>query len=357
MSSVANILKFPIHFAQLFSGAKSFEKNALLGSEFLNRNGLHVWRVKQAQKLAAKRRKALAHLVAQEHRDAYERDGFVKIENFLEPETFAQVLREINDTDFNRVDMRQGSAITRRSFIDDVDLVDKPGLQKAKNDPRMLNLVRYVASHHGQPLITLQTVLALPSVGAGGKADPQTQVHSDTFHPTAKAWLFLTDVGSDDGPFSYVAGSHKVTVQRYEWEKDISTSLDKVENTYAKRGSLRVDTGQLAQMGYPPPTKMTVSANTLVVADTHGFHARCASDKATTRIEIYSSLRRNPFLPLTAASIGGLHPASLPAVRKRLNRTVTGGLEALKKLGIRGNPWKDIGRGPPDEWPGDFRQS
>mgnify|MGYP000259416714 FL=1 len=355
MSSVANILKFPIHFAQLFSGAKSFEKNSLLGSEFLNRKGLHVWRVAQAQKLAAKRRKRLAYLVSAEHREAYERDGYVKVENFLDESLFAQVQNEIQNTQFDRVDMRQGSAITRRSMIDEDDLADKPGLLAAKNDQSMVNLVRYVASHHGQPLITLQTVLALPAIGKKGAIDPQTQVHSDTFHPTAKAWLFLTDVGPDDGPFSYVAGSHKVTPQRYEWERDISTSLDSVENRYAKRGSLRVDTGQLSAMGYPMPSKMTVKANTLIVADTHGFHARCASDKSTTRIEIYSSLRRNPFVPFTGSSVGGFHVASLPVIRKRLNRTVINGLATLRKLRIRGNPWKEIGTGSADEWPEDFK--
>jgi hypothetical protein len=355
VSSVANILKFPIHFAQLFSGAKSFEDNSLLGNKFLNKKGLHVWRVARALKLAEKRRKRLAHLVSAEHRVAYERDGYVKVENFLDEDTFFQVLNEIRNTTFDRFDMRQGSAITRRSLIDEADLVDKPGLRKAKNDPRMLNLVRYVASHHGQPLITLQTVLALPTITKEAVADPQTQIHSDTFHSTAKAWLFLTDVGEDDGPFSYVAGSHKVTEERYDWEKNISMSHDGMENKYAKRGSLRVDdTAHLGTMGYSLPTKMSVKANTLVVADTHGFHARCASDKPTTRIGIYSSLRRNPFIPLTGVSMGGLHLASIPLIRNRLNILVTQRLMVLQKLGVRQSPWKDIGTGMTDEWPSDF---
>jgi hypothetical protein len=350
MTVVADFLKLPIHFLQLFSSAKSFEKNTILGNGYLNKKGLHIWRVALAQRLAAKRRRKLAHLIPKEQQAAFERDGFVRIDNFLDEEHFAAVLDEVHNSPFDRVDMRQGSTITRRSRIDEADLISRPALRRAKNDKRMLDLVRYVASHHGRPLITLQTVLAQPSKRKAA-ADPQTQVHSDTFHPTAKAWLFLTDVGDDDGPFSYVAGSHKMTDQRYEWEKEISTSLDNVKNKYARRGSLRVAVEQLGKLGYGQPTRMTVKANTLVVADTHGFHARCASDKPTTRIEIYSSLRRNPFLPIVGSAFGGFHLASVPFVRNRLNRVVIDGLAALQRLGVRGTPWKHIGSGSVDEWP------
>ena len=39
-----------------------------------------------------------------------------------------------------------------------------------------------------------------------GLPDPQTDLHTDTFHPTVKAWLFLTDVAADAMPFVYVPG-------------------------------------------------------------------------------------------------------------------------------------------------------
>src|ERR1700694_3362140 len=55
--------------------------------------------------------------------------------------------------------------------------------------------------------------LALP-----GPPDPQTALHADTFHPTVKAWLFLTDVAADAGPFTYVPGSHRLTPERLPLE-------------------------------------------------------------------------------------------------------------------------------------------
>ena len=45
-------------------------------------------------------------------------------------------------------------------------------------------------------------------------------LHADTFHPTAKFWLFLDDVGIEDGPFAYVPGSHKLTPERLAWEHE-----------------------------------------------------------------------------------------------------------------------------------------
>ena len=173
-----------------------------------------------------------------------------------------------------------------------------------------------------------------------------------TTEKPAKIWVQAgtADVEEDDGPFCYVAGSHKMTAKRYAWEKTISTQLDSVENTYSRRGSLRLPADQLGELDYPQPTKMIVKANTLVVADTHGFHARCPSFRNTTRIEIYLSLRRNPFLPYVAAPLGGLHIAALPFIKRRINRTILTALDQLSRLGIKGSPWKPIGRGKVNEW-------
>lgn len=344
--TLISCLKFPLHFLQIFTGAKSFEKNALLGSRFLNRHNLHVYRVMLGTRMASMRRRRLAPLVSESLAAEYERDGFVRIDNFLDDEHFQELLHEIQETNFDRVDMHQGATTTRRSMIDDIDLGERPGIYEVRKNTQLLNLVRYVASHAGQPLITLQTVLAK----ASGNQDPQSDLHSDTFHATAKAWLFLNDVEEDDGPFCFVKGSHEISPQRLAWEKTISTSIDAVENKYSRRGSMRVSTDQLAELGYPQPTKMVVKANTLVVANTQGFHARCASNKNTTRIEIHLSLRRNPFLPFVATPLGGLHFAALPIIKGRVNRLVVFAHTQIGRLGIKPNPWNSIGYGKSKEW-------
>ncbi|MCF3641937.1 phytanoyl-CoA dioxygenase family protein [Rhizobium sp. TRM95111] len=343
---LSSVLLSPFYALQLASGAKSFADNPVIGSKWLNRKGLHEKRVSIAMRMADWRRRSLAAGVAPEHRQQYEETGFVRIENFLPPEVFAEVAKELETRDFERHDMLQGSTVTRRAIIDDRDLETLPGFRAARNDPRLKSLLRYVSSHAGEPLLVVQVVMALPTaVSKQGAADPQTALHSDTFQPTAKAWLFLKDVGEEDGPFAYVPGSHKVTLQRMNWERRISENSDSIENKYSARGSLRIMPDELGALGYGQPVKMTVKANTLIVADTHGFHARSASDKTTTRVEIYGSLRRNPFLPFT-----GLHIASLPFIRSRMNRLIISGMGLRGKLGLKGSPWRDAGSGKATEW-------
>jgi len=342
---ISSILLSPFYALQLASGAKSFVNNPVIGSKWLNRKGLHEKRVALAMRMAVWRRRRLEPLVAPEHRRQYAEKGYVRIDDFLPPEVFAAVTREVAGRDFERYDMVQGATATRRAMIDAPDLESLPGFKAARNDPRLADLIRYVSSHAGQPLLVVQVVMALPSAVEKGSSDPQTVLHSDTFHPTAKAWLFLRDVGEEDGPFAYVPGSHEMTPQRFAWERRISENADHIDNKYSARGSLRIRADELPALGYGAPVRMTVKANTLIVADTHGFHARSPSYKATTRIEIYGSHRRNPFLPFT-----GLHLASLPFVAGNMHRVALS-LERLGgRLGLKGSPWKPVGAGRLDEW-------
>src|SRR3546814_16690873 len=74
----------------------------------------------------------------------------------------------------------------------------------------------YVSSFNVEPLYYIQVILPHRKKGPD---DPQTALHSDTFHPTMKAWFFLHDVADDEGPFQYVPGSHRLTPERIAWEK------------------------------------------------------------------------------------------------------------------------------------------
>jgi len=341
---LAQYLMMPLYAAQLCTGAKSFADNPLIGSPRLNRWGLHVRRVRLAAAMADWRRLRLAEPVAPEHRAAYGELGYVRIENFLPPEVFEQVCREIETQHFARYDMIQGRTVTRRAVIDEPDLATRPGLRAARNDPRLAALMRYVAGIGGEPLIGLQAVHALPATERG--RDPQTVLHSDTFHATAKAWLFLQDVGPEDGPFAYVPGSHRMTPERYAWERALSEDPQRLVSKYARRGSLRIAADSLNELGYGAPLPMTVPANTLIVADTHGFHCRSVSARPTTRIELYGTLRRNPFLPWT-----GGHTLSLPGIKGRANRAMFEALKLLRRAHLRGNPWRALGPGRIADWP------
>jgi hypothetical protein len=199
------------------------------------------------------------------------------------------------------------------------------------HDRRLLQLIRYVASTGGEPAFSIQCIMASAS---GAVDDPQCTVHADTFHSTAKAWFFVHDVGPEEGPFLYVPGSHIVTPQRLAWEREQSLSARGHPKRDHAEGSFRITLEELKRLDLPAPKPMAVRANTLIVADTFGFHGRTPSPAATRRIEIYGSLRRNPFVPWT-----GLDPLSLPGVQSRIGSA----LVILDRLGIARMPWRPVG--------------
>src|SRR5439155_10478435 len=137
-----------------------------------------------------------------------------------------------------------------------------------------------------------------------------TLLHADTFHPTVKAWLFLTDVVEDAGPFTYVPGSHRLTAERLAWERRTSLTARQSANAEIRQGSFRIDPAELPSLGLPQPRAFAVPANTLVVADTFGFHARGPGVRPSLRVEIWAYGRRSPFpspaalVPWTTAALG-----------------------------------------------------
>jgi hypothetical protein len=167
-----------------------------------------------------------------------------------------------------------------------------------------------------------------------GPADPQTFLHADTFHPTVKAWLFLTDVAEDAGPFTYVPGSHRLTVQRLGWERRMSLSARHSPNAEDRQGSFRIDPAELASLGLPQPRVFAVPANTLIVADTFGFHARGPSDRPSLRVEVWAYGRRSPFMPWAA-----LVPWTTSALGRRSIWSWNFG-DALERAGLEKNRWR-----------------
>ncbi|ATE66604.1 phytanoyl-CoA dioxygenase family protein [Rhizorhabdus dicambivorans] len=295
--------------AQLLTGAKSFLDNPLIGSDRLNRRGLHAGRVELTYRLAEKRRARLGAALEPADLADFRRDGFVVKRDFLPPETFAALRDQLLGWTGPAREMVQGDTITRRYAVDPAMLRDVPAMRAFARDPRWQALARYVASFDVEPLLYVQSIL---SHRREAPADPQTALHADTFHPTMKAWLFLQDVGPEDGPLTYVPGSHRLTAERIAWERRRSLAVRDSGDFLSARGSFRVEPEELAGLGLPQATAFAVPANTLVVADTFGFHARALSRLPTTRIELFAYSRRNPFLPFA-----GLDPWSLPGIAER----------------------------------------
>jgi Phytanoyl-CoA dioxygenase (PhyH) len=325
----------PLWLAAVFTGAKSFVDNPILGSKRLNGAGLHPWRLKAAHRLAAWRRSRLAHLAPADVRAQFDRNGFVVLPDFLPSGQFAALKSAVLDLEKECRSQQQGDTITMRTPVGPDLLRRVPALRSLLRSSRWKGIMAYVASNRSQPLYYLQ---AIAGGTVEGPPDPQLELHSDAFQPSLKAWLFLTDVAEDGRPLTYVAGSHRLTPERLAWEQRKSVEIDGADRL-SQRGSLRVRLDELTSLGLPQPTAVAVPANTLVVADTCGFHARAASDRPTLRIELWAYCRRSPFLPWT-----GFDLLSWGPIASRRAQSLTQILDWLGARGWAKQHWQPAGR-------------
>lgn len=325
----------PLWVAQLATGAKSFVDNPILGSPALNRRGLHVARLKLSHRLAWMRRKRLTKHLPVADREAFDRDGFACITNYLPAEEFARLRDFLLSNEFEAREHRQGDTITRRVPIDGEMAARSAELRSLISGPRWKALMRYVASTGGEPLYYLQSIVT----GLDGPPDPQVEFHSDAFHPSMKAWLFLTDVAEDAGPLTYVPGSHRLTPARLKWEQEKSVSVVDSGDRLSQRGSFRISRDEISQLGFPEPVKFAVSANTLVVADTFGFHARGQASHPSVRAELWAYRRRSPFIPWA-----GLDLLSLPGFALRRVNWAYSLVDWLDRRGLKQQHWSTAGR-------------
>ena len=311
-----------------FGQGKSFRDNPVLGSRWLNERGLHVARVVMADAMAHLRWWQLAWMVAREQRAAFHTDGFVVVEDFLPPALHARLVAEVDALRGPARAMIQGNTRTTRVLLDDEALARLPACAALLRDPRYQRLLRYASSRHHAPLFYVQQIT---NGGERGRPDPQKSLHSDTFHPTMKAWYFLDDVAEDAGAFTYVPGSHRSSLARLRWEHAQSLTAADGADRYAARGSLRVSPDELAAMGLPAPRRLGVRANTLVIANTHGFHARGPSREPSSRREIWAYARGNPFVPFAFTSVPFLSRLEQAALRAWWRREDTRAARAGKK--------------------------
>ena len=240
-----------------------------------------------------------------ELREQFDRDGFIIIRDFLPRDAFNQLQSELLDTELPGRVHQQGDTLTRRFTIGPELRARFPQLDRLLDSPTWKGALSYVASTRSQPLYYIQSIFGGVT---DGPPDPQLQLHADTFHPSMKAWLFLTDVEENGRPLTYVAGSHRASRERLAWEQRRSIAVLGDDDRLSQRGSLRITPEELRALGLPQPTKFAVPANTLVAIDTFGFHARAHSDRPTKRVELWAFSRRTPFLPWTGGDLLSLPP-------------------------------------------------
>ncbi len=302
LGEILRVGRLPLQAMALAGATRAFTDNPLLGSERLNRHGLHAGRVALAQRGAAARRWFLAGGASAEDRATFARDGILVKRDWLPPERFARLQAELLGLRAPAREHVQGDALNRLIALPPEVTRPLPETRAVLASREWRGLLAYVAASRQPPLTFLQSIFAQHRQAP---PDPQVALHSDTFFPTMKAWLYLDDVGEAQGPFQYVAGSHRATPARQAWEKARSLAWREAD-AMSQRGSLRVGLEELAGLGLGQPVRHAVPANTLVVADTHGFHARSQGQPGTVRIALWAQAESTPFLPVPLPSVRSL---------------------------------------------------
>ncbi len=292
MKAILTLVKIPYWLGSIFSANKSFGANPIIGSLFLNRCGLHIGRILITHAITHLKYLALAPLVSAEQRKQYREEGILIIPDFLESDTFELACKEIQSYNGTIQRFVQGGTATDRVRLCKQHQKDFPVCTSLLKENALANLMRYSGATLAPPLFYIQ-VIRHHFIKA--KRDPQKQLHSDTFHPTMKSWLFLKDVTLDTGPFTYVKGSHKLTWSRLKWEykKSLENSKSKVG------GAFRASPSELNTYFMGKPTPILVPENTLVIVNTFGLHCRGEASGPQSRFEIWFHSRTNPFNPVS----------------------------------------------------------
>ena len=101
-------------------------------------------------------------------------------------------------------------------------------------------------------------------------------LHADVHYPTFKAFFYMNDVDESNGAFTFAIGSHRMTPARLAYEYESSVRVAKLRGTpeaaEVPAGLARHPTErQLADMKIQARS-INGRANTLVIANTAGFH-------------------------------------------------------------------------------------
>jgi len=219
-----------------------------------------------------------------------QRDGLVILRDFLPTEEFRVVHGEafglLRDPESKIKTLHHGPNNLNLISLTEGDYARLPAIGKFYQDPRLVGLMQIGEK---RALTQQSGSRALENLVQGPKGeieDPESDLHSDIFFNTHKAWLYLEDVQMENGPLVAVKGSHRLSMGQLGYLYQESTSNNK--------GSRRITPEELTKLGMNE-TIMTVPKNTLVIANTCGYHRRIRGEPGKERFALHWTMRANPF--------------------------------------------------------------
>jgi hypothetical protein len=254
------------------------------GSLLANRLGLQLARIATVS-ADWRRRRRPAEADIKPYVEAYERDGFVVIENFLPQDVFAAIQGECRAA--------HGEGLFSSHVEDDNNVIEETLSVKKHRDrfPRTLEtlsehelLKRLAAALLRRPSIERMRFDVNFMTKSKDAPPPERLVgtnylHADVHYPSGKAWLYVNDIDEENGAFVYAKASQKLTPARLAYEYDISLRVAEAKRAGGFRSSmpgnlLRLPTEKQIRTMRIEESVVSGPANTLVFANVMGFHKR-----------------------------------------------------------------------------------
>jgi hypothetical protein len=269
--------------AEIFSAKKTVD------SPLLNRLGAQVLRTVVARAIY----KSMPALSAgsEEPLRVLQRDGVLVWPNFLTSDNFQEVESEwlrLKRIRGSLPSLKFGPNHNGRIFVKDIDYELVPTIYALLNDGRLRALLEAAERRSLGELLQIAQLECLTQGASELVTDPQTQLHSDIFFSCHKAWFYITDVTLKDSPFAFVKGSHRLSLQKLNYIYKDSCGRSKEDDP-----SRRISLDEVART--ESQSIITCPRNTLVVANTCGYHRRIQGEVGNERWSIHIDLRADPF--------------------------------------------------------------
>jgi hypothetical protein len=263
----------------------------VINSWALNLLGIQVWRVVvfKAALIVARWNHGI---VLRDDIRALDRDGIVVIPDYLTSDQFqaaSDAFRALMASDeiAKKAKFKKPEAvdITNARLTRDL-LTSYPALRPIFDSPQISNAVGYLSGKKNVPVSEIVLELIRHREG---EVDADTAVHTDTFFSNQNAWYFVDDCPLESGPFVYGIGSHRITLRRLLFQY-----LASLRSMRGEAGSARLTAGFKKLMNVDP-RPIPVKANTLIISNNFGFHARGAGVPGTHRAAFKLSMKETPF--------------------------------------------------------------
>ena len=218
--------------------------------------------------------------------------GFLIFNNFLSDEEFEEVKNYFNK-EVEKISSFTNDKYEKKFSISGMT-IDRENIQNIKNPWYKIFLKKKELGRIIEVLVAKKissmkdSSFYFEKLHRSGKKenlpnDPQNIFHRDTFYCSLKFIFLMDDVSSENGPFSYVEGSNKIS--KWKMEKEFLGSLKNEKNLRDEK--LKFNEKKIKVF--------CQKKNTLILFDSSGFHKRLPTEINYERNTIRFTSREHPF--------------------------------------------------------------